>query len=157
MRNRHAPSHSTRLTLYCNMTLLGHFPRCELQRNKIKMKKTNSPKVAQGLGSTSPHWTGEEQKDRHPLGCPAAGCTAASKPAMLLLPVTPTCLGEHRSQQLADYRAPLPHFALFAVGEVRDDPNDVPGTGSLQCIGHYQQLHDSGIHISRRFENHSKY
>lgn len=91
-----------------------------------------------------------------PSGMPAAGYTAASKPTMLLVPATLTCLGEHRSQQLADYRAPLPHFALFAIGEVRDDPNDVPGTGSLQCICHYQQLHDSGIHISR-FENHYKY
>lgn len=156
MRNRRAISHSTRLTLYFNMTLLGHFPRCELHRNKTKLKKMNSPKVAQGLGSRSPRWMGE-QKDRRSRGCPAVGCTAASKPAVLLLPVTPTCLGEHWSQQLADYRAPLPHFALFAVGEVRDDPNDVPGAGRLQCIGHYQQLHDSSIHISRRFENHSKY
>lgn len=152
MRNRHATSHSTGLALYFNMTLLGHLPRCELQRHKIKLKKINSPKVAQGLSSTSPHQTGKEQTDICPLGCPAA-----SKPAMLLIPVTLTCLGEHRSQQLADYRAPLPHFALFAVGEIRDDPNDVPGTGSLQCIRHYQQLHDSSIHISRRFENHSKY
>lgn len=85
------------------------------------------------------------------------GMPSSTKPAVLLLPGTLTCLGKHRSQQLANYGAPLPHFALFAVGEVRDDPNDVPGTGSLQCIGHDQQLHDSSIHISRRYEHNSKY
>lgn len=68
-----------------------------------------------------------------------------------------TCLGKHGSQKLADYGASLPHFALFAVGEVRDDPDDVPGTGSLQCISHYQQLHHSSIHIPMRFQNHPKY
>lgn len=65
-----------------------------------------------------------------------------------------TCFGQHRSQQFADDGAPLPHFALLAVGEVRDDPNDIPGTGCLQGISHYQQFHDSSVHIPERFKNH---
>lgn len=70
------------------------------------------------------------------------------------VPVTLTSLGQHRCQQLADYGAPLAHLALLAVGEVRDDPDDVLGTGRLQCVRHYQQLHDSCVHIPGRFENH---
>lgn len=61
---------------------------------------------------------------------------------------TRTCLRQHGRQQLAHDGAPLPHLALLAVGEVRDDPDNVPGTGGLQCVRHDQKLHHSCVHIS---------
>lgn len=51
---------------------------------------------------------------------------------------TLTCFRQHGRQELAHDGTPLPHLALLAVGEVRDDSDYVPGTGRLQCVSHDQ-------------------
>lgn len=142
--------HSTGLTLYFTVTFLGHFPGASYKETQERWRKLITLEWLK-ISATHSHIKQENGRTM------TSGMPSSTEPAVLLLPGTLTCLSKHWSQQLADYGAPLPHFALFAVGEVGDDPNDVPGTGSLQCIGHDQQFHDSSIHISRRFQYSSKY
>lgn len=75
------------------------------------------------------------------------GETASRAGTQGLCSLTSFC--QHGCQELAHNGAPLPHLALFAVGEVGDDTDDIPGTGSLQGVRHDQQLHHGRIHISK--------
>lgn len=61
-----------------------------------------------------------------------------------------TSFSKHRSKQFADNRSSLPHLALFAVGKVWNDSDDILGTRGLQSVSHDQQLHNGCVNISEK-------
>lgn len=58
-----------------------------------------------------------------------------------------TCFTHHGGQQFGNDGASLPHFALFTVGKIWNDSDDIPGTGRPTGIYHNKQFHDGRINI----------
>lgn len=57
-------------------------------------------------------------------------------------------LTHHFGEEFGHNATSLPHLALLAVWQVRDDPHYVTRRGGLTGISHDQQLHDIVVDIS---------
>ena len=56
--------------------------------------------------------------------------------------------GHHLREQFGDNAASFPHLALLAVGQIRNDSDNLTGRCSLECVRHDQHLHHVIVHTS---------
>jgi len=58
-----------------------------------------------------------------------------------------TSFTHHGGDEFGHDGAPLPHLALLAVGEIRQNARDAASTRGPAGIHQDQHLHDGGVHI----------